>query len=77
MFIRRKKNVSGTISIQIISKEPKYHVLKTIGCSKEEEKLKDLEEEAEKLISNNFDTQKSKWRNRIRQHKRNWNNNKY
>lgn len=35
MFIRKKKNKSGTLSIQIISKtKGKYKVIKTIGCAK-------------------------------------------
>lgn len=35
MFIRKKKNKSGTLSIQIISKtRGKYKVIKTVGCAK-------------------------------------------
>ncbi len=35
MFVRKKKNKSGTLSIQIISKtKGKYKVIKTIGCAK-------------------------------------------
>jgi len=38
MFIRKLKNRSGSISVQIISKESqKYKVVKTIGSSKTEE----------------------------------------
>jgi transposase len=41
MFVRKKKNKSGSVSIQIISKSTgKYQVVKTIGCartSREEE----------------------------------------
>jgi hypothetical protein len=34
MFVRRKKNKSGSTSIQVISKNGgKYHVVKTIGNS--------------------------------------------
>ena len=37
MFIREKKNKSGNISIQIISKKNgKYKVIETIGCAKDE-----------------------------------------
>jgi len=42
MFVRKKKNKSGTVSIQIIDKSRgKYRVIKTIGCAKtrREEKL--------------------------------------
>ena len=35
MFVRKKKNKSGTLSIQIISKSKgRYKVIKTIGCAK-------------------------------------------
>ena len=35
MFVRKKKNKSGTLSIQIISKtKGRYTVIKTIGCAK-------------------------------------------
>ena len=35
MFVRKKKNKSGTLSIQIISKtRGKYKVIRTIGCAK-------------------------------------------
>ena len=44
MFLRKRKNLSGSVSIQIISKSTgKYKVLKTIGSS-------DREEEIQKLI---------------------------
>jgi len=34
MFVRKKKNKSGSVSIQIISKNRgKYKVIKTIGCA--------------------------------------------
>src|SRR5438309_5331384 len=34
MFVRKKKNASGVISVQVIDKSSgKYKVLKTIGCS--------------------------------------------
>jgi len=40
MFIRKKKNKSGSISVQIISKpKGKYKVVKTIGSSSDEEDL--------------------------------------
>ena len=42
MFVRKKKNKSGTYSIQIISKSRgKYKVMRTIGCArtKREEEL--------------------------------------
>lgn len=43
MFVRQKKNKSGKISIQIIDKSfGKYKVLKTIGCSSDQEEVNDL-----------------------------------
>lgn len=58
MFVRKKKNTSGTISIQIISKYPKYHVVQTVGCSKNENEIKELVKKAQTLIDTNFNTQK-------------------
>lgn len=57
MFVRKKKNNSGTLSIQIISKtRGKYKVIKTIGCAKtkREEELMVLlaNTELEKLTGN-------------------------
>ena len=43
MFIRKKPNKSGSISVQIISKSNgKYQVVKTIGSSKSEQELEKL-----------------------------------
>ena len=43
MFIRKKRNKSGSISIQIISKPMgKYKVIKTIGCGKTEQEVQKL-----------------------------------
>ncbi len=43
MFIRKLKNKSGSISVQIISEESqKYKVVKTIGSSKTEEEINSL-----------------------------------
>lgn len=40
MFLRKKKNKSGTISVQIISKgRGKYKLIKTIGCSNNEQEI--------------------------------------
>lgn len=57
MFVRKKKNKSGTISIQIINKNRgKYKVLKTIGCANtnREEELMTLlaKTEMEKISGN-------------------------
>lgn len=43
MFIRKKKNKSGTVSVQVIDKSSgKYKVLKTIGSSSNPEKVEQL-----------------------------------
>jgi len=57
MFVRKKKNKSGSVSIQIILKSRgKYKVIKTIGCAKtkREEELMSLlaNGELEKLLGN-------------------------
>ena len=40
MFLRKKKNLSGSVSIQIISKSNgKYKVVKTIGSSSNEQEI--------------------------------------
>ena len=51
MFIRRKKNRSGVISVQVIDKSSgRYKVVKTIGSSAEEALIKELVKEAENWI---------------------------
>lgn len=43
MFLRKKKNKSGSISVQIISKSGgKYKVIKTIGCAVTEQEVQKL-----------------------------------
>ena len=43
MFLRKKKNKSGSISVQIISKSRgKYKVVKTIGCGRTEKEIQKL-----------------------------------
>jgi hypothetical protein len=52
MFIRRKKNSSGSISIQIIQKiDGKNKVLKTIGSSKEFLEIEYLLQKARKELN--------------------------
>lgn len=51
MFIRKKKNVSGKISIQVIDKSSgKYKVIKTIGCSDNPLEISALFQQAQKWI---------------------------
>lgn len=48
MFVRQKKNRSGSVSVQIIFKDKyalgarKYKVVKTIGCSTDPLEIKEL-----------------------------------
>ncbi len=53
MFIRKKKNPSGVVSVQIIDKSTgEYRVLKTIGSSSEEQQIEELYLEGKKWIAN-------------------------
>lgn len=50
MFVRKKKNKSGTVSIQIIDKSAGYKVIRTVGSSKDAEEIKYLVNEAKRII---------------------------
>ncbi len=51
MFIWRKKNKSGSTSIQIIDKSSgTYKVIKTVGCADNEEQEKGLTQQAYELF---------------------------
>ncbi|MFQ5662187.1 MAG: IS1634 family transposase [Candidatus Paceibacteria bacterium] len=51
MYIRKLKNRSGSISIQIISKvKGRYKVVKTIGCATQQHKIKQLESQAKQEL---------------------------
>jgi hypothetical protein len=53
MFIRKKKNPSGVISVQVIDKSlGKYRVIKTIGSSSDDDEVKSLLEKGKRWISN-------------------------
>ena len=54
MFIRKKPNKSGVVSIQIIDKSSgKYKVVKTIGSAKDWQQIKQLETEARNFLIGN------------------------
>lgn len=58
MFVRKKKNKSGVISIQVIDKSTgKYRVLKTIGSSTNKSEIDQLYEDGKQLIKNHTGTQ--------------------
>jgi len=44
MFIRKKRNRSGSISVQVIDKSNGYRVVKTVGSSKDPEQIDRLVE---------------------------------
>lgn len=51
MFVRKKSNKSGTVSIQIIDKSSgKYKVVKTLGSSKDLDEIEKLYQEAYRII---------------------------
>lgn len=53
MFVRKKKNPSGIISIQIIDKSKgRYHVVKTIGSSSDASTIESLYLQGKKWLSN-------------------------
>ena len=55
MFVRKKKNRSGSVSIQIIQKQQgKYTVIKTLGSSKEEEEIDRIYRQAQDAIPRLF-----------------------
>lgn len=58
MFVRKKKNKSGLVSVQVIDKSNgKYKVLKTIGCSSQESELEKLVNEGKIFIKKLTGTQ--------------------
>lgn len=55
MFVRKKKNRSGSVSIQVIQKQQgKYVLIKTLGSSKDENKIDRLFRQAQEAIPHLF-----------------------
>lgn len=50
MFVRKKQNKSGSVSVQIINKANGYKVLQTVGCSRDEVEIESLIEKAHEII---------------------------
>ena len=51
MFVRKKRNKSGSVSIQIIDKSGgKYKVIKTVGCAKDKNKIEFIYKQAVQMI---------------------------
>lgn len=53
MFVRKKKNKSGTISVQIIDKSSGYKVVRTIGSSKDNDEVSRFVKKAKQSIYTN------------------------
>lgn len=51
MFVRKKKNRSGTVSVQIIDKSKGYRVDKTVGCSCDPEEAELFYQQAQALLN--------------------------
>jgi len=51
MFVRKKKNRSGSVSVQVIDKSKAYRVVKTIGSSKAPEQIRRMFELAKLFIA--------------------------
>ena len=52
MFIRKKKNKSGSISIQIIDKSSgRFNIIKVVGCASNEQQKEDLIHQANELLA--------------------------
>jgi hypothetical protein len=53
MFIRKKKNPSGVVSVQVIDKSrEKYHVIKTIGSSCDASEIEQLYQQGKRWLAN-------------------------
>ena len=63
MFVRKKRNKSGTVSIQIIDKTAGYKVIETIGSSKDAEQIANLVRKAERQVWTNKGKQKELFKN--------------
>lgn len=50
MFVRKKPNKSGVVSVQIIDKSDGYKVVQTVGSSKDADEIKQLIEKAKQII---------------------------
>ncbi|MCQ2223950.1 MAG: hypothetical protein MJZ35_09215 [Bacteroidaceae bacterium] len=58
MFVRKKPNKSGKVSVQVVlkSKSRKQQVVKTIGCSDDAEEIERLVAEGRKYIEQHCDS---------------------
>lgn len=63
MFIRKKKNKSGSISVQIVDKSDGYRVVKTVGSSKDAHKIDFFWRKAKHALETSLGTQSELFRN--------------
>ena len=50
MFVRKKKNKSGSVSVQIVDKSDGYRIVDTVGASKEQNEIDSLIRKAQQAI---------------------------
>ena len=50
MFVRKKRNSSGTTSVQLIDKSHGYRVIRTLGCSDDPEEIRRLVQWGKQII---------------------------
>jgi len=50
MFVRKKKNKSGSVSVQVVDKKKGYRVIQTVGCSADKDEIESLMLEAQQII---------------------------
>jgi transposase len=58
MFVRKKVNKSGSVSVQIVDKTDGYKIVKTVGVSESQAEIKHLVGQAEQIIRTNAGQQK-------------------
>src|SRR5690554_6359686 len=68
MFVRKKKNPSGKISVQVIDKSSgKYRVIHTAGSSADQEQINSLVKTAKSWIKNSHSSLELDFSNRTEQ----------
>ena len=58
MFVRKKVNKSGSVSVQIVDKTDGYKIIKTIGVSDSQAEINHLVGQAEQIIRTSAGQQK-------------------
>lgn len=63
MFVRKKVNKSGSVSVQIVDKTDGYKIIKTVGVSDNQAEIKHLVGQAERIIGTSAGQQKELFKN--------------